>query len=179
MPYYTYHKYKGAHHYVCVYVLSHCSVEWMPYYTLQKYKGAHHYVCVDVLSVYCFYECLITHITSIMALTTMCAFMCYQTHLLTEDLLTHFTRTLITMDALMCYQTPLMTVCPITHFTCMWTLTPMYITGISAFNTVYMMLFIQSTLVNKQRLNINPLTPELNPSEQRCLPEFFTGDFKF
>jgi hypothetical protein len=22
-----------------------------------------------------------------------------------------------------------------------------------------------------------PLTPELNPSEQRCLPEFFTGDF--
>ena len=27
--------------------------------------------------------------------------------------------------------------------------------------------------------SINPLTPELNPSEQRCLPEFFTGDFKF
>jgi hypothetical protein len=26
---------------------------------------------------------------------------------------------------------------------------------------------------------INPLTPELNPSEQRCLPEFFRGDFKF
>jgi hypothetical protein len=24
-----------------------------------------------------------------------------------------------------------------------------------------------------------PLTPELNSSEQRCLPEFFTGDFKF
>jgi hypothetical protein len=25
----------------------------------------------------------------------------------------------------------------------------------------------------------NPLTPELNPSEQACLPGFFTGDFKF
>jgi hypothetical protein len=23
---------------------------------------------------------------------------------------------------------------------------------------------------------INPLTPELNPSEQRCLPKYFTGD---
>jgi len=26
---------------------------------------------------------------------------------------------------------------------------------------------------------INPLTPELNPPQQRCLPEFFTGAFKF
>jgi hypothetical protein len=25
----------------------------------------------------------------------------------------------------------------------------------------------------------NPLTPELNPSAQRCLPRFFTGDFNF
>jgi hypothetical protein len=25
----------------------------------------------------------------------------------------------------------------------------------------------------------NPLTPELNPSAQRCLPKFFTGDFNF
>jgi len=25
----------------------------------------------------------------------------------------------------------------------------------------------------------NPLMPELNSSEQHCLPEFFTGDFKF
>jgi hypothetical protein len=24
---------------------------------------------------------------------------------------------------------------------------------------------------------INPLTPELNPSAQRCLKRFFTGDF--
>jgi hypothetical protein len=24
---------------------------------------------------------------------------------------------------------------------------------------------------------VNPLTPELNPSAQRCLPRFFTGDF--
>jgi hypothetical protein len=28
-------------------------------------------------------------------------------------------------------------------------------------------------------VNVNSLTPELNPSEQRCLPEFFTGAFKF
>jgi hypothetical protein len=26
---------------------------------------------------------------------------------------------------------------------------------------------------------INPLTPELNPSAQRCLARFFTGDFNF
>jgi hypothetical protein len=25
----------------------------------------------------------------------------------------------------------------------------------------------------------NPLTPELNPSAQRCLPRFFAGDFNF
>jgi hypothetical protein len=25
--------------------------------------------------------------------------------------------------------------------------------------------------------DINPLTPELNPSAQRCLTRFFTGDF--
>jgi hypothetical protein len=24
---------------------------------------------------------------------------------------------------------------------------------------------------------VNPLTPELNPSAQSCLPRFFTGDF--
>jgi len=26
---------------------------------------------------------------------------------------------------------------------------------------------------------VNPLVPELKPSEQRCLPEFLTGTFKF
>jgi hypothetical protein len=26
---------------------------------------------------------------------------------------------------------------------------------------------------------LNPLTPKLNPSAQRCLPRFFTEDFKF
>jgi hypothetical protein len=25
----------------------------------------------------------------------------------------------------------------------------------------------------------NPLMSEINPSKQRCLPRFFTGDFKF
>jgi hypothetical protein len=28
-----------------------------------------------------------------------------------------------------------------------------------------------------QCVNINPLTPELNHSEQRCLPKYFTADF--
>jgi hypothetical protein len=28
-----------------------------------------------------------------------------------------------------------------------------------------------------RKLNINPLTLELNPSAQRCLTRFFTGDF--
>jgi hypothetical protein len=27
--------------------------------------------------------------------------------------------------------------------------------------------------------SLNPLMPELNPSEQCCPPQFFTGDFKF
>jgi hypothetical protein len=31
----------------------------------------------------------------------------------------------------------------------------------------------------KSRIIINPLTPELNPSKQCCLLEFFTRDFKF
>jgi hypothetical protein len=26
---------------------------------------------------------------------------------------------------------------------------------------------------------LNPLTPELNPSAQRCLPNFFNGNFNF
>jgi hypothetical protein len=29
----------------------------------------------------------------------------------------------------------------------------------------------------QQRCHLNPLTPELNPSSQRCLTRFFTGDF--
>jgi hypothetical protein len=29
----------------------------------------------------------------------------------------------------------------------------------------------------KTVIYINPLTPELNPSAQRCLTKFFTGDF--
>jgi hypothetical protein len=31
----------------------------------------------------------------------------------------------------------------------------------------------------KRRKLFNPSTPELNPSAQRCLPRFFTGDFNF
>jgi len=73
-------------------------------------------------------ECLITHITSIKALTTMYVLMCYKIALLTECLITHITR--------------------------IRALTTMYITGIPAFSTAYMKLFIQSALVKTQRLNI-------------------------
>jgi hypothetical protein len=30
---------------------------------------------------------------------------------------------------------------------------------------------------NCRQTSFNPLTPELNPSAQRCLTRFFTGDF--
>jgi len=66
--------------------------------------------------------------------------------LLTECFTTHFTgvRVLTTQ----------VSEWPITYFTCTWTLTPVYITGMSAFSTVYMKLFIQSVLVKTQRLDI-------------------------
>ena len=85
-------------------------------YALMSYKS-------DVLT-----ECLITHIASKRALTSMCALMCYKMDLLTEWLTTHITskRALTTTN----------------------------ITGISAFSTVYMKLFIWSALVKTQRLNI-------------------------
>jgi hypothetical protein len=85
----------------------------------------------------------------------MCAFMCHQTPLLTECLITHITgiAALTTMYALF-YRTALTTVCLSTLSTCIWMLTPRYITGISMFSTVYMMMFIQTTLLKTQRLNI-------------------------
>jgi hypothetical protein len=58
------------------------------------------------------------------------------------------------MYALMFYKTTLMTEFLITHITSIKALTTMYITGIPAFSTVYMRLFIQSALVKIQRLNI-------------------------
>jgi hypothetical protein len=33
------------------------------------------------------------------------------------------------------------------------------------------------SISDKLSLNINPLTPELNPSAQRCLTRFFAGYF--
>ena len=44
-----------------------------------------------------------------------------------------------------------------------------------------MPVHVSSTMRSSSRGQnfIKPLTPDLNPSEQRCLPEFFTGDFKF
>jgi hypothetical protein len=44
MPYYTHHRYKGTHDYVCVYVLSDCSYDCMPYYILHINIDAHPYI---------------------------------------------------------------------------------------------------------------------------------------
>jgi len=66
------------------------------------------------------------------------------------------------MYVLMCYKIALKSEGPITHFTCIWTLTPMYITGISAFSTVYMKLFIRSALVKPQSLNIRIYSDRAN-----------------
>jgi len=49
------------------------------------------------------------------------------------------------------------------------------------------MLSLMSLIISNQEIyqanssihSINPLTPELNPSNLHCLPELFTGDFKF
>jgi len=46
----THLRYKGAHHYVCVYELIDGSVELMSHYTYHKYKVTHRHVCVDALS---------------------------------------------------------------------------------------------------------------------------------
>jgi hypothetical protein len=35
----------------------------------------------------------------------------------------------------------------------------------------------QETVWAKRYVSVHPLTPELNPSTQRCLTRFFTGDF--
>ena len=58
-------------------------------------------------------ECLITHITSISAFTTMCALMCCQSELLTESLITDITsiRAFTTICVLMCYKTFPLTEC--------------------------------------------------------------------
>jgi len=97
-------------------------------------------------------ECFTTHFTGVRALTAMYALMSFAIEIVNECLITHITsiRSDTAMYALMCYQTALLTECPIGHFTWIWTLTPMIITGISAFITVYMKLFIRSTLVRTQ-----------------------------
>jgi len=100
-------------------------------------------------------ECLITHLTAITVITIMYALMCCQIALLTESLITYCAaiRAITTMYAAMCYQSALSTECLITYCTAIKAFTIMYITGRSAFSTLYMM-FIQSTLVKTQWLNI-------------------------
>jgi hypothetical protein len=50
------------------------------------------------------------------------------------------------------------------------TLTPVLLSNLTALD------FLDQ---GKQDATINPLTPELNPSAQRCLPRCFTGDFAY
>jgi hypothetical protein len=38
-------------------------------------------------------------------------------------------------------------------------------------------VWLQHSFVETVHLGFNPLTPELNPTTQRCLTKFFTGDF--
>ena len=48
-------------------------------------------------------------------------------------------------------------------------------------NAIYVIFFFSANnacFIN-HALQFNPLTLELNPSEHRCLPGFFTGEFKF
>jgi hypothetical protein len=94
-------------------------------------------------------EWLITHITSIRTLTAVYALMCYQIALFTECLITHITsiRALTTMYKLMPYHIALFTECLITQGTQICMPSHTYITGMCAFSTVIMWLFIHSTLV--------------------------------
>ena len=99
--------------------------------------------------------CLITNETHIRAFTTFSAFMAFQITALSVCLITYITniRSLNTVCAIMCYQIALCTNSLITYFTWIWTFTTLYITGLSALITLYMKLFIHSILV-KNRLNI-------------------------
>jgi hypothetical protein len=101
-------------------------------------------------------ECLMTYRTAIRAITTMYALMCYQMGVLTECLITYCTaiRTNTTMYALMFSQSALLTECLITYCTHIRVIKTMYITGRSAFSAVHMKIFIQSTPLKTQRLNI-------------------------
>ena len=100
-------------------------------------------------------ECLITYCAAIRAITNMYASMSYQITLLTECLITHLTaiRAITTMYALMFCQSALCTECLITYCTHIRVIKTMYITGRTAFCTVHMKIFIQSTLL-KKRLSI-------------------------
>jgi len=109
-------------------------------------------------------ECPITHTTNIWPLTTMYVLMCYQIATMTESLITHCTGIgeLTTMIALMFCKTALVTEAHVTHFTGIWMFTPMYITGVPAFSTVYMMMLFQRILVKIQRLKISILCDRRN-----------------
>jgi hypothetical protein len=46
-------------------------------------------------------------------------------------------------------------------------------------DSVYCAVWKTFLLKKGNKFFLTPLTPELNPSAQRCLPRFFTGDFNF
>jgi hypothetical protein len=53
-----------------------------------------------------------------------------------------------------------------------------YIADLCCFILFYPYTF-QLKVLDTLSPNINPLTPELNPSVQRCLTRYITGDFAF
>jgi hypothetical protein len=62
----------------------------------------------------------------------------------------------------------------------------MYVCAILCIGLMMTHIQARNYLTNETRLHsnvfcvteiVNPLTPELNPSAQRCLTRFFTGDF--
>ena len=82
----------------------------MPYYTPYKYKGAHHYVRVHLLSDYSLTRCITTQITSIRARNTMFALVFLQITTIIKCLITYLTcvRALTTLNALMSYKIALL-----------------------------------------------------------------------
>jgi hypothetical protein len=83
--------------------------------------------------------------------------MFYESALVIEHLITHFTCVgfLTTVHPLMSCKTAHVTECLITYLTQVWTLTPLYITGISTFSTVFVKFNVQNILVKSKVGHLN------------------------
>jgi hypothetical protein len=64
------------------------------------------------------------------------------------------------------------------NVTLIWTFIMRYLEHITNINSgAFSLMFWYMKAYRIHRVNKMPLTPELNPSAQRCLTRFFTGDF--